>query len=85
MSAEDAKTFNVISGKPFQAFNDLRYNGGFLNLADLSERPWAGAFTYRNKKNLSRFEVTLSEVNANDDCLMTLFSTGLGLVMNYRP
>jgi hypothetical protein len=85
MSAEDAKTFNVISGKPFQAFNDLRYTDGFLNWADVSERPWAGAFTYRNKKTLSRVEVTLSEVNANADCLRTLFSTGLGLVMNDRP
>lgn len=77
VSAGDVNIFNAVSGQPFQAFRDLTYNGGFMDAAVVTERPWTGVFTYRNKQAMSRFEVTVSEVNKRRDCLVTLFSIGL--------
>ena len=78
ISAGDVNTFNAVSGKPFQAFHDLQYGGGGMDFADITERPWTGVFTYKRKKAMSRFEVTFSEINNRRDCLITLFSVGLG-------
>ena len=85
IAAGDVNIFNAISGKPFQAFHDLRFAGGAMDSADITERPWTGVFTYKHKKAMSRFEVTFSEINNRRDCLITLFSVGLGSATVVKP
>ena len=85
ISAGDVNIFNAVSGKPFQAFHDLQYGAGGMDVADVRERPWTGVFTYKHKKAMSRFEVTFSEINNRGDCLITLFSIGLGSATVVKP
>lgn len=77
VKAGEIKTFNAISGQPFQAFSDLYWGGGGMD-ATYATRPWTGVFTAKYGQSLSRFEVTVSEVNKRGDCLVTLFAIGLG-------
>jgi hypothetical protein len=74
----DVRTFNSISGEQTQAFNDLYYGGGVMDFAVVPQRPWSGVFVAKYGKSLSRFELTVSTANAAGDCLVTLFSIGLG-------
>ena len=78
IKAGDIQIFNAIEGQAFQAYNDLVFNGGSMDHAVVPARPWTGVFTAKYGKSLSRFEVTVSEINGRGDCLVTLFSIGLG-------
>ena len=78
VEAGDIQIFNAIAGQSFQAFNDLRTGGGAMDQAVVPPRPWTGVFTANYGKSLSRFEVTVSEINGRGDCLITVFSIGLG-------
>jgi hypothetical protein len=80
ITAGTVQVFNAIEGQPFQAFNDLRQGGGLMDISSVPVRPWSGVFTVRQGKALSRFELTMSNKNARGDCLVTLFSIGLGSV-----
>lgn len=74
----DIRTFNDVAGQPFQAFSDLVYGTGIIDAAVVPPRPWTGVFTVKYGKSLSRFELTVSDANARGDCLVTVFSIGLG-------
>ena len=78
ITAGDVQIFNAISGQTFQAFNDLQWNAGSQDPAVVPARPWTGVFSARYGTSLTRFEVTVSEISPGGDCLITLFSIGLG-------
>ncbi len=84
VKAGDISIFNDISGQTFQAFNDLRYNGGSMDFAVVPSQPWTGTFIAKYGKSLSRFEVTVSQANPRGDCLVTVFSIGLGSAVIYK-
>ena len=69
-----------IKGEPLRVFNDLYYGGGGMDQVTPPSRPWTGVFTAKQGNAMSRFEVTVSDKNAQGDCLVTLFSIGLGSV-----
>ena len=83
IKAGDVNIFNDISGQNFQAFSDLRFNGGMMDLAEVPALPWTGVFKAKYGKNLSRFEVTVSRV-AGRNCLVTVFSIGLGNAIVFK-
>ena len=78
VTAGSTSIFNNVEGQTFQAFNDLYYGGGSMDDATLPSRPWTGVFIARQGNAMSRFEVTVSDKNPRGDCLVTLFSVGLG-------
>ena len=80
VTAGSVTTFNNIKGEPFQVFNDLYFGGGGMDIVTTPSRPWTGVFTAKQGNAMSRFEVTVSDKNAEGDCLVTLFSIGLGSV-----
>jgi len=80
VTAGSVTTFNNIKGEPLRVFNDLYYGGGGMDQVTPPSRPWTGVFTAKQGNAMSRFEVTVSDKNARGDCLVTLFSIGLGSV-----
>ena len=83
VTAGSTSIFNNVEGQTFQAFNDLYFGIGAMDAATVPARPWTGVFTAKQGNALSRFEVTVSDKNPRGDCLVTLFSIGLGGVTVY--
>lgn len=88
--AGDIMIVNQLDGQPLQVFNDLEYNQGGQDRAEvdgsaqLGDWPWHGVFTANDGGTLTRWDVTI-DGSSGGDCTAIVYANNGGTVSVRHP